>query len=95
MAVAAVGNGTVSVVLPVIAVARAWASTLLPRAKFTTGSPKPWFAKPLPVMVKLAGGVARSAVVGVMALTPGVTGVLLTVRLTLPSRLKLFVLICR
>ena len=62
MAVAAVGNGMVSVVLPVIAVARAWARTVVPRAKFTTGRPKPWFAKPLPVIVKLVGGDTRSIV---------------------------------
>src|SRR5262245_18609663 len=95
MAVAAVGNGAVRLRPSARRVARAWPSTALPRAKFTTGSPKPWFAKPLPVIVKLGGGVAKSAVVGAMVLTPGATGVLLTVRLTLPSRLKLFVLICR
>src|SRR2546422_6784133 len=39
--------------------------------KFTIGRPKPRFAKPLPVIVKLAGGVARSIELGVMPLTPG------------------------
>src|SRR5215470_11381897 len=84
MAVAAVGSGTVSAVLPVIAVARAWARTVVPRVKFTTGRPKPWFAKPLPVMVKLVGGVARSMVLGVMVLTPGRIRVSVMVSETLP-----------
>src|SRR5215470_18581067 len=35
MAVAAVGKGTVRLVPPAIAVARAWARTVLPRVKFT------------------------------------------------------------
>src|SRR5262249_56178639 len=87
MAVAAVGNGTVSVVLPVMAVARAWASTVVPRVKFTTGRPKPWFAKPLPVMVKLVGGVARSIVLGVMVFTPGAGVESTTVSGTPPIRL--------
>src|SRR5215471_14488997 len=39
--------------------------------KFTTGRPKPRSAKPVPVMVKLAGGAARSIVLGVMPLTEG------------------------
>ena len=78
MAVAAVGNGTVSVVLPVIAVARAWPSTALPRAKFTTGRPKPWLAKPLPVIVKVVGGDIRSIVLGVIVLTPGTIRVSVT-----------------
>ena len=39
--------------------------------KFTIGSPNPRFAKPPPVIVKLAGGLARSTVLGVMPLTPG------------------------
>src|SRR2546425_13158474 len=69
--VAAVGKGTVSVVLPVRAVARAGASSRPFRTQYATGSPNPRFAKPLPVMVKLAGGTARSIEVGVMALTPG------------------------
>src|SRR5438093_308027 len=70
-AVAGVGKGTVSVVLLVRAVARACASNVVPRMKFTIGRPKPRFAKPLPVIVKLAGGVARSIELGVMPLTPG------------------------
>ena len=51
MAVALVGNGTVSVV-GVIPVARAWAKITPFRVKFTTGSPKPAFTKPLPVTVE-------------------------------------------
>src|SRR5438093_1194333 len=38
--------------------------------KFTTGRPNPRFAKPLPVIVNVAGGLARSIVLGVMPLTP-------------------------
>src|SRR3989442_929647 len=68
--VAGVGKGTVSVVPPVRAVARACASSMVPRMKFTIGRPKPRFAKPLPVIVKLAGGGARSIELGVMPLTP-------------------------
>src|SRR2546428_1631600 len=70
IAVAGVGKGTVSVLPPVTAVARACASSVAPRMKFTIGRPKPRFAKPLPVIVKLAGGVARSIELGVMPLTP-------------------------
>src|SRR5262245_35054990 len=95
MAVAAVGSGTVSVVLPVMAVARAWASTVVPRVKFTTGRPKPWFAKPLPVMVKLVGGVARSIVLGVMVLTPGAGVESTTVSGTPPIRLYFVLLVWR
>src|SRR2546428_5938076 len=69
--VAGVGKGTVSVAVPVSAVARACASSVVPRMKFTIGRPKPRFAKPLPRIVKLAGGVARSIELGVMPLTPG------------------------
>src|SRR3989442_939933 len=69
--VAGVGKGTVSVVPPVRAVARACASSVVPRMKFTIGRPKPRFAKPLPVIVKRAGGVAGSIERGVMPLTPG------------------------
>ena len=39
--------------------------------KFTIGNPNPRSAKPPPVIVKLAGGVARSTVLGLMPLTPG------------------------
>jgi hypothetical protein len=53
--------------MPVSALARACASMVEPRMKFTTGSPKPRFAKLLPVIVKLAGGLARSTVLGSMA----------------------------
>src|SRR2546426_689388 len=53
--------------------------------KFTIGRPKPRFAKPpLPVIVKLAGGVARSIELGVMPLTPG-TG---RVNVAIPNRLN-------
>ncbi len=40
-AVAGVGTGTVKVVLPARAVARACAIKVVPRMKFTIGSPKP------------------------------------------------------
>src|SRR2546425_8107446 len=56
--------------------------------KFTIGRPKPRFAKPLPVIVKLAGGVARSIELGVMPLTPGTGRVSVTVSVALPIRLK-------
>src|SRR3989454_214299 len=53
--------------------------------KFTTGRPKPRFAKPLPVIVKLAGGVARFFVLGGRGLTrrEGVRGTAV-----FPSNLK-------
>src|SRR2546425_946764 len=86
--VAAVGNGTVSVVLPVRAEARACASTVPPRTKFATGSPNPRFAKPLPVTVKLAGGATRSIELGVIALTPGGGRASVTASESLPTRLK-------
>src|SRR6267142_2810950 len=89
--VADVGYGTVRVVLPVSAVARACASSVLPRMKFTTGSPNPRAAKPLPVIVKLAGGTATLIKSGVMALTP--RG-LITVSVTLPARLKELAPVC-
>src|SRR5882672_8823897 len=88
-AVAAVGKGTVSEVLPPSAVARACARSVPLRVKFTTGRPNPRFAKPVPVTVKAAGGVARSIVLGVMALTlpgPGPDRVSLIVSVTPPSR---------
>ena len=69
MAVALVGNGTVSDV-GVIAVARAWARTTPFRVKFTIGSPKPRFANPLPVTVNVAGGVARSIALGATTISP-------------------------
>src|SRR5262245_54314819 len=59
IAVACVGNGTVRFAPPFRPVARACAINVVPRMKFTTGSPKPRFAKPVPVIVKLAGGDAR------------------------------------
>src|SRR6267142_1949453 len=89
--VADVGYGTVRVVLPVSAVARACASSVLPRMKFTTGSPNPRAVKPLPVIVKLAGGTATLIKSGVMALTP--RG-LITVSVTLPARLKELAPVC-
>src|SRR5437762_3014512 len=70
IAVACVGNGTVRVVFPMRAVLRACAIKVPFRTKFTTGRPKPRFAKPLPVIVKVAGGLARSTELGTMALTP-------------------------
>src|SRR2546427_291598 len=84
--VAGVGKGTVSVVPPVRAVARACASSVVPRMKFTIGRPKPRFAKPLPVIVKLVGGVARSIELGVMPLTPGAGPVSATESAALPVR---------
>src|SRR5262250_672638 len=59
------------------------------RTKLTTGKPKPKFAKPLPVIVKLAGGEARSTGFGVMELTPGGGRVSLTVSEVLPTRPQL------
>src|SRR2546428_683774 len=56
--------------------------------KFAIGRPQPRFAKPLPVIVKLAGGVARSIELGVMPLTPGTGRVSVTVSAALPVRLK-------
>src|SRR2546427_26176 len=56
--------------------------------KFTIGRPKPRFAKPLPVIVKLAGGVARTIEVGAMPLTPGTVRVSVTESAALPIRLK-------
>src|SRR5260370_34260115 len=41
--------------------------------KLMTGKPKPEFVKPLPAMVKLAGGETRSIGLGVMELTPRVS----------------------
>src|SRR3989442_10774041 len=81
-AVAAVGNGTVSV-LPVGPVARTCASSTPPPTKFATGSPNPRSAKPLPVTVKLAAGAARSIELGVMGRAAGGG------RVTVPGRLKL------
>src|SRR3989442_5122471 len=69
IAVAGVGKGTVSVVLPVRAVARACASSVVPRMKFTTGRPKPRFLKPFPVRVKLAGVGFRTIKLRVISLT--------------------------
>ena len=63
-----VGYGTVRVVL-VPEVARAWAIIMPLRVKLATDRPKPRSPKPFPVMVKLAGGVARSMGLGTMELT--------------------------
>src|SRR2546427_637290 len=61
--------------------------------KFTIGRPKPRFAKPpLPVIVKLAGGVARSIELGVMPLTPGTGRESVKVNAALPIRLKVVAL---
>src|SRR2546422_73046 len=57
-----------------------------------TGKPKPEFVKPLPAMVKLAGGVARSIGLGVMELTPRVS---LTVSEMVPSSLYSLVAVRR
>src|SRR5215510_3664039 len=84
MAGAVVGNGTVRHLPRIIAVARASARTVPPRVKFTTGRPKPWFTKPLPVIVKLVGGAERSTVLGVMLLTPETTRVSVIVSGMLP-----------
>src|SRR5215470_9099729 len=98
IAVACVGNGTVRVVLPVSAVALAWAIKVVPRMKFTTGRPKPRSANPVPVMVKLAGGAARSIVLGVMPLTLGMlvkvavtacAALTVTVQVPVPAQLPL------
>ena len=64
------------------------------RVKLMTGKPKPEFVKPLPAMVKLAGGVARSTGLGVMELTPGAGRVSLTVSEVVPTSIKLFVPVC-
>ena len=77
--VAGVGYGTVNVVLPLSPVARACAIKTPLRTKFTTGRPKPRFANPLPVIVKLVGGLARSIAFGAMALTPAAIPVTATV----------------
>src|SRR6516162_3787306 len=79
MAVVAVGNGTVSVELPVKELARACAIKTPPRVKFATGRPKPMSPKPVPVIVKLVGGADRSMVLGVIALTlPGCVPVIVS-----------------
>src|SRR6267142_4968450 len=69
--VALVGYGTVSEVLPLIAMARACPSTAPLRVKFTTGGPKPWLMKPPPATVNVAGALARSMGFGVMPVTHG------------------------
>ena len=88
-----VGNGIVRFVL-VPELARDWARIApLLLVKLATDRPKPRFAKPLPVITKLAGAEARSIGFGVMELTPGGDGggrVSLTVRAVLPTRLQLF-----
>src|SRR2546428_14166279 len=59
--------------------------------KFTTGRPNPRSAKPLPVIVKLAGGFSRSIVLGVMTAAPRVS---VTVSAALPIRLKELLAVC-
>src|SRR5215475_8148571 len=76
-------------VVLVTEVTRTWPRLVPLRTKLTTGKPKPKFAKPLPVIVKLAGGVARSIGLGVMELTPGGGRVSLTVSEVLPTRPQL------
>ena len=88
--VACVGKGTVSAVLPESAVARAWAISVAPLMKFTTGSPNPRLANPVPVIVNVAGGVARSNEAGVIA-PPRVS---LTVNAALPISVKALVPVC-
>src|SRR5258705_11301245 len=56
--------------------------------KFTTGSPKPRFARAVPVMLKLAGGLARSTPLGLMALTLGTGRVSAGVRARPPGGLE-------
>ena len=72
-------------------VARTWPRLVPFRTKLTTGKPKPKFANPLPLMVKLGGGEARSMGFGVMELTPGAGRVSLTVSEVLPTRPQLLV----
>ncbi len=57
--------------------------------KFTIGRPRQRFAKPLPVIVKLAGGVARSIELGMMP--PTSVSVTANVALTLASALSVTV----
>ena len=83
------GNGTVSVVL-VPELARAAARINPLRMKLTTDKPKPEFTKLLPVIVKLADGVAKSITLGVMEFTPGGGRVSLTVSEVLPTKVQLF-----
>src|SRR2546428_381992 len=82
-----VENGAVSVVVPASVVARTCASRVELRMKFTTGSPKPRFAREVPVMVKLAGGLVRSTTSGLIALTTGTGRVSVTVSPRVPIRL--------
>jgi hypothetical protein len=77
----------VSVVVPVSVVATTCASIVEPRMKFTTGSPKPRFAKAVPVIVKLAGGLARSTTPGLIALALGTGRVSVMVSARVPIRL--------
>ena len=86
---ACVGNGTVSVVLPVRAVTRACAIKVPPRMKFTTGRPNPKFAKLAARDREAAPAGSRSrSGSGVMPLTPGTGRVSVTVSVALPMRLK-------
>src|SRR5258705_41804 len=67
--VAFVGNGPVSVVLPVSCVARACPTRVPPLMKFATGRPKPLLLKPSPATVNDAGALARSIGLGLMPVT--------------------------
>src|SRR5438093_834377 len=88
--VAFVGNGTVSVVLPVSPVARACPTTTAPLRKFATGRPKPLLVKPWPAIVNDVGALARSIGVGVIPVTRNAHGrVKLTVSVTLPTSAQL------
>src|SRR5262249_45718312 len=78
-------DGTRRVAVPLSAVARTCASMVESRMKFTTGRPKPRFASVVPVMVKLAGGLARSTVLGLMALTLGTGRESVIVTASVPS----------
>src|SRR5207247_2063408 len=82
------GNGTVSVLSPVRAVARACPTSTPSRTKFTTGNPAPRSPKPPPMSVKVAGAAARSEGLGVIPVTQAPHRVSFTVRLMLPTGLK-------
>jgi hypothetical protein len=79
-------------------VARACAIKVLPRMKFTIGNPNPRFAKLVSVIVKVAGGLTRSIVLGSMPLTPATmlkvavtacAALTVTVQVPVPAQLPL------
>src|SRR5262249_18272938 len=92
IAVACVGNGTVNVVPPVSAVARACAIKVVPRMKFTTGRPKPKSANPEPVIRSEEGRVGKASGLGGIPLTYAPGRGRFTGRPALPARLKVGVL---